>query len=269
MTPLLTDTLWSTVEPLLPTHKPSPKGGHPRCNDRQCLEGILYVLRGGIAWHLLPGDFGVSSSTCWRRFNEWTTADIWDKVHRKLLSELGKQGDLDINRVVIDSASVRAVKGGAHTGPSPVDRSKPGCKRHVICDTDGIPLVIAVGPANQRDEELVVPMLKQFPTIPDEHGKKHKKPKAIQGDRGYGFVHIIKLVVRMAIISLLALRGSPHGSGLGKTRYVVERTLAWLSNYRRLKVCYERTGERFRAFHVLAACVICSDRLAENRPKRL
>ncbi len=129
--------------------------------------------------------------------------------------------------------------------------------------------MIAVGPANQRDEQLVQPMLKAFPTIPDAQGKKHKKPKALQGDRGYGFVYIIKLVVRMAIISLLALRGSPHGSGLGKTRYVVERTLAWLGNYRRLKLCYERTGERFRGFHVLAACDICANRLAETRPKRL
>jgi hypothetical protein len=130
--------------------------------------------------------------------------------------------------------------------------------------------VIVVGPANQRDEELVIPMLKQFPTIPDTDGKKHKKPKTIQGDRGYGFVHIIKQVVQMAIISLLALRGSPHGSGLGKTRYVVvERTLAWMSHYRRLKLCYERTGERFRAFNVLAACDICANRSAETRPKRL
>src|SRR5262249_47246537 len=49
----------------------------------------------------------------------------------------------------------------------------------------------------------------------------------------------------------------PHGSGLGKTRYVVERTLAWFPNYRRLIVCYEKTGAHFQAFHVLAACVMC------------
>ena len=139
----------------------------------------------------------------------------------------------------------------------------------MICDANGIPLVLAVGPANQRDEELVEPMLKQFPSIPDRKGKKRKKPKALQGDCGYGFPHIIKMVVRLMIVSLLALRGSPHGSGLGKTRYVVERTLAWLSNNRRLKVCYERTGERFRGFHVLAACVICSNRLAQIGRRRL
>ena len=131
----------------------------------------------------------------------------------------------------------------------------------MICDKQGIPLVIQTGPANQRDEELVKPMLDQFPTVTDAKGKRHKKPKAIQGDRGYGFIWIIAMVVQRLIVSLLAPRGSPHGSGLGKTRYVIERTMAWFPNYRRLVVCYEKTGAHFRAFHVLAACVICSNRL--------
>jgi len=138
-----------------------------------------------------------------------------------------------------------------------------------MSDKHGVPLVIAVGPANQRDEELVEPMLKQFPPLPDRSGKRRRKPKVLQGDRSYGFPHIIRLLVRLVIGSLLAVRGSPHGSGLGKTRYVIERTMAWLSDYRRLKVCYERSGERFRGFHVLAACVICSNRLQQTRRRRL
>ncbi len=139
MTPLLTDELWSAMEPLLPKHKPSPKGGHPRCNDRQCLEGILYVLRGGIAWHLLPGDFGVSSSTCWRRFTEWTTVGVWDKVHRKLLSELGQQGVLDIDRVIIDSASVRAQKGGRIPDPTPPTAANQGANAMLSATPTGFP----------------------------------------------------------------------------------------------------------------------------------
>ena len=138
------------------------------------------------------------------------------------------------------------------------------------CDSQGIPLVIAIGPANVRDEKLVEPMLKAMPILPDGKGKRRKKPKCLQGDRGYGFAYIIRMLVSMMIASLLAPRGTRsqkarHGSGLGKTRYVVERTLAWLSNYRRLKVCYERTGEHFRAFHVLAACNICAHRLKRKR----
>jgi hypothetical protein len=129
-------------------------------------------------------------------------------------------------------------------------------------------LTVCIGPANQRDEELVQPMLKKLPMLPNRKGKRRKKPRALQGDRGYGFIYIIKLLVRLMIVSLLAPRGSPHGSGLGKTRYVVEQSLAWLGNNRRLKLCYERIGEHFLAFHVLAACVICCNRLQRSRPRR-
>jgi transposase len=258
---LVSDTMWACVEPMLPKHSPSPKGGAPRKSDRLCLEGIMYVLRGGIGWKLLPDDLTVSYCTCWRRFQEWSAAGVWDSVHRRLLKLLAEAKVLDIERVIIDSASVRALQGGAHTGPNPTDRGKKGCKRHVICDANGVPLEVQIGPANQRDEELVEPMLKKFPPLPDRKGKRRTNPKAMQGDRGYGFVWIIKLLVRLAITSLLAPRGSPHGSGLGKTRYVVERTLSWFSNYRRIKMCYERKGEHFRAFHILAACDICDKRL--------
>lgn len=264
MKALLSDELWAVVRPLLPAHPKSPKGGAPRCNDRACLEGILYVLRGGIAWRLLPKEIGASYSTCWRRFHEWTLAGIWDQVHAKLLTALGKAKALSVYRVIIDSASVRAIFGGAHTGPNPTDRSKNGCKRHVICDSHGIPLVVLTGPANQRDEEMVAPMLDQFPEVINTQGKNQQQPKALQGDRGYGFPWIIAMLVTRMIRSLLAPRGSPHGSGLGKTRYVIERTMAWFDNYRRLRMCYERTGTHFQAFNVLAACVMCSNRLRQK-----
>jgi transposase len=112
MSSLLSDELWAAVQPVLPAHPASPKGGAPRRDDRQCLEGILYVLRGGIPWRLLPKEFGVSPTTCWRRFHEWSVCGVWDKVHRKLLWELGKRNQLDRSRAIIDSASVRALKGG-------------------------------------------------------------------------------------------------------------------------------------------------------------
>jgi len=123
MSTLLSDELWWMVEPLLPVHPPSPKGGAPRRDDRKALEGIVYVLRGGIPWRLLPKECGVSSTTCWRRFHEWSVCGVWDKVHRKVLCELGKQKKLDTRRVIIDSASVRALKGGRT--PAPIRRTAP------------------------------------------------------------------------------------------------------------------------------------------------
>jgi transposase len=118
MASLLTDDLWEVVHPLLPRHRPSPKGGRSWSDDRKCLEGILYVLHGGIPWRLLPKEFGVSASTCWRRFRDWTAAGVWDRVHRKLLTLLGDERALDIERVIIDSASVRALFGGPIPDPT-------------------------------------------------------------------------------------------------------------------------------------------------------
>jgi transposase len=150
---------------------------------------------------------------------------------------------------------------GAHTGPNPTDRAKNGCKRHIISEANGLPLVVKTTPANVRDDTVALEMLRSIPPIQGPKGRPRHKPKAFQGDRAYGFVWIIAAVLAMQIASLLAPRGSTHGSGLGKTRYVIERTMAWAGNYRRIKFCYERKGAHFQAFNQLAACLICSHRL--------
>ena len=119
-TELLPDELWSEVEPLLPpAPPPSPKGGRPPVDNRAALRGIIFVLRSGIAWQLLPTEvFSASGSSCWRRFHEWTVAGIWPEVHRQLLNHLGRLGGIDLTRGVVDSQSVRAVKGGRTPAPT-------------------------------------------------------------------------------------------------------------------------------------------------------
>ena len=117
---LLSDELWTEIEPLLPRHAPQPKGGRPWAPDRPCLVGILFVLRSGMAWQMIPTELGCASgSTCWRRLREWTLAGVWPEVHRRLLNHLGKLGEIDWSRAIIDSASVRAVFGGPTPGPTP------------------------------------------------------------------------------------------------------------------------------------------------------
>lgn len=127
----------------------------------------------------------------------------------------------------------------------------------MITDADGVPLVVRTTPANVRDEQPAIELLKSIPPIRQPRGRPRCKPDAFMGDRGYGFPWVIAAVMAMNIVSLLDPRGSEHGSGLGKQRYVVERTLSWFGNYRRIKVCYERTGAHFQAFHDLAATLIC------------
>jgi transposase len=91
--------------------------------------------------------------------------------------------------------------------------------------------------------------------------RPRRKPGELIGDRGYGFAWIIQAIVALGIVSLLCPRGSPHGSGLGQRRYVIERTLSWFGNFRRVKLCYEKTGAHFQAFHDLAAGIVCAGRL--------
>lgn len=113
MAALVPDELWIEIESLLPTHEPSPKGGRPPVGNREALTGIVFVLKTGIPWQMLPSELGCGSgSTCWRRLQEWTTAGVWQEVHKRLLRILGKAGKVDLSRAVIDSASVRAVFGG-------------------------------------------------------------------------------------------------------------------------------------------------------------
>ena len=135
-----------------------------------------------------------------------------------------------------------------------------------MTDANGLPLVVRTGPANQPDAELALEMLDAIPPCGGRHGRPRHRPKVFQGDGAYGIKAIIAAVVQRRIRSLLAPYGKArkeHGSGLGKTRYVVERSLSGMSNFRRLKLCYERCGEHFQAFHELAACLICANRIGQ------
>lgn len=119
ITELVSDELWEYVEPLLPARTAKPRGGRPRACDRAALEGIVYVLKTGIPWGMLPNGFGVSGVTCWRRLRDWQQNGVWNRLHRVLLDELGKAGLLDWSRAALDSASVPAKKGVNKPAPTP------------------------------------------------------------------------------------------------------------------------------------------------------
>jgi transposase len=134
-----------------------------------------------------------------------------------------------------------------------------------LTDAHGVPLAVATTPANTRDDQVALPLLVNMPPIAGRRGRPRIKPRALQGDAGYGSAALAALVKLLGIKPILAPLGKrhSHGSGLGKTRYVVERTLSWFGNFRRLKFCYERCEAHFQAFHELAAAILCANRLAQ------
>jgi transposase len=109
--PLVSDALWAAIEPLLPPEPAKPKGGRPRVGDRAALAGILFVLRSGIPWEMLPSEIGCSGMTCWRRLRDWHIAGVWVRLHRTLLERLADADQLDWSRAALDSSSIAAKKG--------------------------------------------------------------------------------------------------------------------------------------------------------------
>lgn len=117
---LVSDALWQRIEPLLPAEPPKPRGGRPRVPDRACLTGILFVLKSGIPWEMLPQEMGCGSGmTCWRRLRDWQDAGVWDRLHRELLDELGQADGIGWERVCVDSGSIPAKKGAPTPGQAP------------------------------------------------------------------------------------------------------------------------------------------------------
>ncbi len=109
---LVSDELWEAIEPLLPQEPPKPKGGRPRVPDRAVLRGIIFVLRSGIPWEMLPPELGCGSGvTCWRRLRDWQVVGVWERLHRVLLDRLGEADRIDWSRASLDSASIPAKRG--------------------------------------------------------------------------------------------------------------------------------------------------------------
>jgi transposase len=256
--PLVDDALWVRVEPLIPKHaSPTPKGGRPPVDDRCALEGILFVLKTGIPWEDLPPQFGCCGMTCWRRLRDWQAAGVWDQLHERLLAELHAADKIDWSRAAVDSGSVRAVGGGEETGPNPTDRGKPGSKHHVITDGGGVPLQVESSAANSADVRHLFSLVTGIPPVRGKPGRPRTRPDALYADRGYDSQPARDLLSWLGIRPHLAKRGTPHGSGLGKFRWVVERTISWLHQLRRLRVRYEPRDDIHDGFLACAKSLIC------------
>jgi len=148
------------------------------------------------------------------------------------------------------------------TGPNPTDRRKNGSKHHIITDGQGLPFAAKLTGANRHDITQLASLVEAIPPISGKVGHPRKRPDSVQGDRGYDSEPHRKELRRKRIKPILAKRRTENGSGLGIYRWVVERTLSWLHQNRRLRVRYERRPDIHEALMTIGCVKICWNHLA-------
>ena len=152
-------------------------------------------------------------------------------------------------------------KKGQNVEPNPTDRGKSGSKGHLLTDAAGLPLTVVLTAANVHDSKVFEQLLDAVPPIkPAGRGRPRKRPKKLHADKGYDFPHCRRALHKRGIRVRIARRGKDSSRRLGRHRWVIERTLAWLSSYRRLTIRYERRADLHEAFLHLACALVCFGR---------
>lgn len=141
--------------------------------------------------------------------------------------------------------------------------TRPGPQRgaHVVVDRYGTPLAVTLTGGNRHDVTQLLPLLNAVPPIRGLRGRPRHRPRCVYADRGYDFDKYRRLLWKRGIKPMIARRGVAHGSGLGKVRWVVERSFAWLHQFKRLRIRYERRADLHVGLLQLACSIICLRRL--------
>jgi transposase len=236
----LTDRQWAFIQPQLP---PPARTGRPRADDRRTVEGILYVLITGCRWQDLPREYG-APTTVWRRLNRWGEAGVWERIWRAALATLDQQGQLDWSMACLDGSLVPAKKGGDKVG---LIKKGKDTKWMLVVDGNGLPLGFLLDSANRAEVRLAQQTLNTI-RVARPQGRPKQRPKKLVADRGYDRRPFRRALrsrgIRMCIppkrrpAKWRAKRGRPVVARKDdyRLRYTVERSLAWLGNFRRLLI---------------------------------
>lgn len=149
-------------------------------------------------------------------------------------------------------------KGGDATGPNPTDRGKPGTKRHLVVDAQGIPLIIQTSAANTHEVSVAEQVIDAIPSVRGRHGRPRKRPGKLHADKAYSSAKLRGFLRERNITPRIARLGIELNATLGKHRWVVERTSAWLNQNRRLRIRYERRKDIHDALLTLGCILICT-----------
>ena len=150
-----------------------------------------------------------------------------------------------------------APSAGDHVGANPVDRGQPGSKLHLVCDDGGLPLAAVITAANVNDTTMFQAVVDDIPPIRTPSGQRRTRPGAVHADKAYDSAANRAYLRQRGIRPRIARRGVESSARLGRHRWKVERSLSWLSCWRRLGMRWDRDSERFFAFVLVACAVVC------------
>lgn len=244
----LTDTQWAVLEPEIPAPRP---GGRPRKTDmREVANAIFYLTHEGCTWRALPHDFP-PWRTVYNYFDAWKRDGTWDRLRDTLRVRLRAAAGRETSPRVacIDSQSVKTAGGGQEVGTDGGKKVR-GRKRHIVVDTLGLLLAVVVTAANVDDAKAAQRLFAQMPS------KKFYRLEQVQADNKYHSPDLDRwLRVHHRGYEIVVLSREPGERRFVplKSRWVVERTFAWLGRYRRLSKDYEHTPRSSEAVVQIAA----------------
>jgi len=256
----LTEAQWQFLVTLLPTRKWRPGGpGRPPCDVRQVLNGILYLLKTGCQWRMVPREFG-KWTTVYAYFKAWRAAGVWAKLLEALRQyERRRQGrQAEPSAGSVDSQSIKTALQATEVGFDGGKQVK-GRKRHFLVDTLGLLIAVVVTAANTDDRLGLMLLVTRY------FVSGVRRLRKLWVDSGYQaewLAHWVSSVKRTYKIDLEVTSPTGHGFQVVPWRWVVERSFAWLLNDRRHSRDYERLTTNSEAMIQLSMIRLLLKRLA-------
>jgi putative transposase len=245
----VSDDLWEIIMILLDEYDPPASTGRPRNDRRPILNAIIYRFRTGCQWNHLPREFG-DDSKIHRVFQHWVKLGVLETIWAQLLTECNELGQVEWEWQVADGWLGKARMGGDKIGPNPTDRAKNGTKKSLLTDGSGGPLSLVIAAANLNDHKLLKETLDAI--VVERPKPTHAKPQHLCLDKGYDNNPSREMVKEHKYKDHIRRIGEEKLDEQGEKkhparRYVVERTLAWLSKCRGLLIRYEKKSENYLA----------------------